>query len=273
MPVAAGKRGSARAVALPARRRGFDLRAARPSLKSVAIGLGLLVLAAGAYAAALETSVFAVRRLAVGGGSPRAQAEVRRALAPELGRSLLRVSGADLDRRTAKLPDVISVRFDRAFPHTLRVTVKAERAVLLLRRVKESWVVSARGRVMRKIPSPKSSSLPRMWIPKGTPVAVGETLSRANGALAAAAVAPIGKKTLPGGVRFVVSGASELTLVTGAGLEIRLGDIGDLRLKLAIARRILQRVGAAATRDSYIDVSVPERPVLATGNSQVAGTG
>ena len=48
----------------------------------------------------------------------------------------------------------------------------------------------------------------------------------------------------------------------GAGLEMRLGDAGDLRLKLAVARRILHADGAAGTAHGYLDVSVPERPVL-----------
>ena len=64
---------------------------------------------------------------------------------------------------------------------------------------------------------------------------------------------------------------AELTLVLGSGLELRLGDAGDLRLKLAIARRILRSQGAAARRDGYIDVSVPERPVVGGVNSQVGG--
>ena len=55
-----------------------------------------------------------------------------------------------------------------------------------------------------------------------------------------------------------------------AGLELRLGDSGDLRLKLAIARRILAATGAARAGGGYLDVSVPERPVLAA-NSQVGG--
>ena len=63
----------------------------------------------------------------------------------------------------------------------------------------------------------------------------------------------------------------ELTLVLGGGLELRLGDTGDLRLKLAIARRILRATGAAAGGGGYLDVSVPERPVL-SANSQVEGT-
>ena len=56
----------------------------------------------------------------------------------------------------------------------------------------------------------------------------------------------------------------------GGGLELRLGDGGDLRLKLAIARKILRRTGAAGVGGGYLDVSVPERPVLSI-NSRLGG--
>ena len=49
-----------------------------------------------------------------------------------------------------------------------------------------------------------------------------------------------------------------------SGLEVRLGDVDDLRLKLAIARRILAMLGPTATTAGYLDVSVPERPVVGT---------
>ena len=62
----------------------------------------------------------------------------------------------------------------------------------------------------------------------------------------------------------------ELTLVLRSGLELRLGDAGDLRLKLAVARRILLLQGAETSAD-YIDVSVPERPVVGGLNTQVEG--
>jgi cell division protein FtsQ len=271
--VAARKNGPARALALPAPKRLFDARRLLPGGRSLVVALGLVALAAAAYAAALETSVFAVRSLEIVGGSPRVQAQVRAALAPEVGRSLLRVSGADIDRRAAAIPDVISLEFDRSFPHTLRVRVVAEHAVLLLRRGRDSWVVSARGRVMRKIANPGRSSLARFWVPKGTGIKVGATVGLASGGLAAAALAPIAAGAFPKDVRLVRQGAAELTLVMRSGLEIRLGTIGDLRLKLAIARRILRLSGAAAGAGSYIDVSVPERPVLGSINSQVATGG
>jgi cell division protein FtsQ len=232
----------------------------------------VLALAGGAYALARETSLFAVRAIAVSGGSPHVQAEVRRALRPELGRSLIVISGSEIASLVAPIPDVVSVRFDRAFPHTLHVTVRAEHAVLLIRQRRKSWVVSSRGRVMATVRHPRRSELPRLWLPASVPVNVGERLPLYDGSLAAAAVAPIAPGVFH--VRTVVSSKSALTLVLGSGTQIRLGDLGDLELKLAVARRIL-RVGTAegvAAGSAYVDVSVPERPVLGTPNSQVAST-
>ena len=207
----------------------------------------MAALVVGAYAVARETSLFAVRTIDVAGGSPRIKAEVRRALQPEVGRSLISLSGADIDRRVAKIPDVVSVSFDRSFPSTLHVTVKAERAVLLVRQGSSSWVVSSRGRVMRKVTKPAKSSLPRLWLPKSVHVAVGETLPRYDGKLAAAAVAPIAPGSFHGGIRNVASSPDQLTLVLDSGPQIRLGDIGDLHLKLTIARRILHIASQSTT--------------------------
>jgi len=246
-----------------------------PHLKWIAIGAGAAALVVGAYAVARETSLFAVRTIDIAGGSPRIKAEVRRALQPEVGRSLISLSGAEIDRRVAKIPDVVSVSFDRSFPSTLHVAVKAERAVLLVRQGSASWVVSSRGRVMRKVTKPAKSSLPRLWLPKSVHVAVGETLPPYDGKLAAAAVAPIAPGSFHGGIRNVASSPDQLTLVLHSGPQIRLGDIGDLRLKLTIARRILHIASASTTSPpaAYVDVSVPERPVLGTGQSQVVTTG
>jgi hypothetical protein len=67
----------------------------------------------------------------------------------------------------------------------------------------------------------------------------------------------------------------DLTFVLRSGLELRLGDPTDVRLKLAIARRALGALPAGA---SYLDVSVPGRPVAGASdttptNSQVSGRG
>jgi cell division protein FtsQ len=268
--VAARRRATARAAVLPARRGAPSLTRFVPSARSVAAGVAIFAAAAGAYAGARETSVFAVRTLDVRGGSPRVQAQVRAALRPELGRSLVRVDGDELERRLAAVPDVLAMRYDRAFPNTLRVVVTPERPVLLLRRHKSAWVVSARGRVLRRIDRPRLSSLPRVWVPGAAKVEVGKRLAPGDGGLAAVALAPLAGGRFPGGVHMVRAGPKELTLVLWSGVEVRLGGVGDLRLKYTIARHILRALGDAAA-GQYVDVSVPERPVVGPLNPQVGG--
>jgi cell division protein FtsQ len=233
-------------------------------LKPVAVGAAIAAFALVAFFVARDTSVFAVRTIEVHSGSPRVKAEVEKTLASELGRSLLRIDEGALTSRLETLPDVLSAKFERSFPSTLEVTVHRERAVLLARQGAKSWVVSARGRVMRKVDNPRRSRLPRLWLPKNVQLTTGETLPLDEGRMAAAAVAPIARRAYPGGVRAVVTGKEALTLVLGEGTQVRLGDLGDLRLKLAIARRILHVASANGdTTPAYVDVSVPERPVLA----------
>jgi cell division protein FtsQ len=268
---AARNRATARAAALPARRDSRTLRRFAPSWRSLAVGVAIAALALGAYAAARETSLFALRRLHISGGTPSVKAEVRAALAPELGRSLLLVKAEEIDRLVAPIPDVRSVTVDRTFPHTLRIVVRPEHAVLLLRRGRDgAWAVSSSGRVMRKVAHPERSTLPRAWVPAATSVTVGETLPSTLGGLAAAALGPA-RDALGGRIRFVRSRGKELTFVLRSGLEIRLGEIHDLRLKLAIARRIVTILGPDVM-GGYLDVSVPERPVVGSANPQVGGT-
>ena len=258
---------------LPARRGVPELSLSRiaPSGRSVLIGLMLLALAVGSYLVARETSVFAVQTVDVRGGTPALRAQVRAALTPAVGKSLLRVDGNTVAHAVAPLPGVRSFSFDRAFPHTLRVIVRAEQPVYVLRRVpgQDAFLVAASGRVLRPLAHPHMSSLPRLWVTKDVHVVVGERLGVAP-TQAASALSLLRGAPLPGGVHVVRADGKELTLVLGGGLELRLGDDGDLRLKLAIARRILRQTGAASTGGGYLDVSVPERPVLSL-NSQVGG--
>jgi len=267
--VAARRRSTARAAVLPARRPLPDVSRLVPSGRSVLIGLVVFLLAVGAYLAARETSLFAVRSIDVRGASPEVRANVRAALAPEVGRSLLRVDGSELNQRLADVTGVASFGYDRAFPHTLKVIIRPERPVLVLRQRASAYVVSATGRVLQRLPNPRLSRLPRLYVRADVRVAIGKQLpgSLAGAASAAAALRSQG---LPVAPHLVTVGPDGVTLRLPAGLDVRLGDAGDLRLKLAIARRILQSTGVSTAPGGYLDVSVPERPVLAT-NSQVKG--
>jgi cell division protein FtsQ len=242
-----------------------DVRALAPSTRSLAAGMLLALLALGAFFGARNTSVFAVRTLDVRGGNEDLRRQVRDALAGELGTSLLRINTSVVASDVDPIPGVRSFTIDRAFPHTLRVTVKREVPVLVVRQVpgRAAFLVGASGRVIRTLPHSRLSHLPRLWVTKAVDVQVGGALPPQLAA-AATALAPLQAAALPGGVSSVRVGKDELTLTLGGGLQVRLGDTGDLRLKLAIARRILGQTGAALGGTGYLDVSAPLRPVLST---------
>ena len=237
-----------------------------PSARSLLTAAALVAVAAGAFAFARETSVFAVRTLEVRGAPPPLEAEVRRALQPVVGVSLLKLDGDEVTRRLGPLPGVAAATYDRGFPHTLRIHVVPERPLAVLRRGADGWLVSARGRVLRMLEHPGRSSLPRIWVPRWVSIAVGETIGEPQGARGIAALAPVRDTAFLRRVRDVRATAGELTLVLRSGLEIRLQNTSALPLKLAVARRIVPLL----TPPGYLDVSVPARPV-ARENSQPEG--
>ena len=235
-----------------------------PTRRSLAIGAGLLAFALGGYMVARETSMLAISRIEVQGGSPRVAAQVQNALASLVGRPLVGLDGSAVLRKVDALPVVVRSSYDRAFPHTLRVTIVPERPAAVLRRGSESWLVSIRGRVMERLPDLAEPSLPRIWVAGQTPVAVGGQLAAGEAAVAARAVGLAG----PFAARVSTASYAGGTLVfhLRSGLELLLGGSGDIRLKVAVAEQTLPAMPSGST---FLDVSVPGRPVSGTGSPAI----
>ena len=240
----------------------LDLSGLAPSGRSLATGLVIAAIAVGAYVGARTTSVFSVQELAVSGATPAVTAQVRRALAPARGQSLLALRLDALEQQAESVPTVAGVSFDRAFPHTLKIAVVPERPVAVLRQGSTSWLAAASGRVTSMLDRGGRPGLPRIWLTRDVQVRVGDTVA---GPLRAAlrSVTPLLTEPLPVRVATVRSTNTELTFVLRSGLELRLGDRSDLPLKLALARRILPALAGAS---GYLDVAVPERPVAGNGS-------
>ena len=238
-----------------------------PSRRSLAVGVGLLLLALGAYALARGTSLFAIRRVTIRGGPTRVDAQVQQALAPLVGTSLVGLDGSAVVRRVDALPTVVSASYDRAFPHTLRLTIVAERPAAVLRRGADAWLLSARGRVMARLSRPQAyPHLPRIWAASRTPVAPGAVLPAAKGGAGARAVGLAGAFAARVGSVSETSGV--LVFHLRSGLQVRLGAPGSIHLKVAVTRRALRALPLGAT---YLDVSVPGRPVAGTGTPPPLG--
>jgi hypothetical protein len=255
---------------LPRRRRVDVLRLA-PSGRSLLVGCALVFVAAGLYGLARETSMFAVEAIRVEGASPSLAADVQGELRGYDGRSLVSVDASSVEQRVAELPAVRSATVDRAFPHTLSVHLVPELPVAVLRRGADSFLVSARGRVIAPVDLGTHRALPRIWLPANTVLELGSFLGGANGGLAARSLAAFVGSGFPGRVTFVRALDGQITLGLRGGLEIRLGAPVDLRLKIAIAHGIVPALALpAAGGPDYLDIAVPERPV-AGRNPQPGG--
>lgn len=225
-----------------------------PSIRSVLVGVGALLLALCLYAVARGTSMFAIERVEVQGVPPGVAARVRTALEPLAGSSLLAFDATDGNRRLASVPVVATVSYDRDFPHTLVVSVVAERPIALLRRGPTAWVVSDTGRVLRKVSARPLPDLPRIWLPATADPLAGAVVAD-DSALAVSALSTIRDVRLP--IRSVRLVDGEISLTLESGTHILMGSWSRLPLKAAVAARILEVTPTART----IDVSVPERVV------------
>ena len=232
-----------------------------PTRRSLLVGFGLLLLALGGYLIARETPLFAIDRIEVKGASPAVARQVRHALGPIVGRPLVGLDGSAVLRSLDALPTVVRARYDRDFPHTLRIAVVPERPAAVLRGGPRSWLVSTRGRVMETLPARALPKLPRIWLSTQTPVRVGAEVSAAGAAVAARAVGLAGTFAPRVASASYVGGVLEFKL--RSGLQLLLGDGGDIRLKVAVAERVLPLLPSGST---FLDVSSPGRPVSGTGS-------
>jgi cell division protein FtsQ len=230
----------------------------RPLLAGLVVGAALLALA---YLGARETSVFAVRSIDVRGATAPTAAAVRAQLADVLGESLVGLDAGDALARVRSLPAVSGASLDRSFPGTLRVQVRPERPVAVLRRGAASWLVSARGRVLAALEPGAEPGLPRIWIAAGPALVPGHIVEAGGAAAAVRALARV-PDDFPLRVRAARSDEDGVTLVLAGELELRLGEPGSVPLKLAVAAAVLRSLSEAERAElAYLDVATPGRVV------------
>ena len=250
-------------------------RAFLPSLGALVAAAALAVGGAAAYVVARETPVFALRDVTVRGAPPGLARKVRRALSPAIGRSLVGLDGGGVLARVEALPEVRSAGYDRAFPHTLVVTVEPEKATAVLRSGPRAWLVSERGRVMRLLERGTSPGLPRVWLPAALSLRPGEQLSDPAAMRAVRATAIARRERFPHAVLTARVEDGELSFLLTGGRELRLGGDRNLPFKLAVADEILARLTLPAHGGpTYLDVSFPRKSVAGeTLKSKVEGEG
>jgi len=249
--------------ALLVRRRELMRAQGRRRLVILLAVVGTLV-AVGGYKLLEMSSAFAVDHVDVSGAPPALRSEISSAVtATAAGHSLLTVDRGAIERRLSAMPYVKSVSVDRAFPHTLAVTVQVEHPAVAVEIGKLAYLVSVDGRVLESRTTPPTR-LPIVQLPSGTTLLVGQSSGDAN---VQAALAVLRQAASPGFSRHV-GRITELqphggliTAVVGRRLKLRLGTPDQLPLKLAVVERVMRRITRPQRAEvAYIDVSAPGRP-------------
>jgi cell division protein FtsQ len=256
--------------ALVMRRRALAKTKGRRRLAVLLATIGLVAGLLG-YRVLRTSSVFAVTAIEVHGGDRGLDLQVEAAVSKEVaGKSLLQVDASRIGQSLASMPYVRSVHVDRAFPHTLSVSVDVYRPAAYARVGKEGYLIASDGRVLgTAVKQPKH--VPLVWLPTGSTLLIGKTSGDDNvrAALGVLASVPPGFRTQVGPIVRLVPSAGMVTAVIGKrNIRLRLGTPDQLPVKLAVAARVMRRIGSAQRANiAFLDVSVPSRPALGLRSS------
>jgi len=236
-------------------------RSLLPGQRTVLLLLAVIGLVGLAYLGARQTSVFAFRTVEVEGASPAVAGEVREALRPLEGTSLVALDPGDVEDLLEGVAAVHAAHVDRAFPHGLAVEVEPERAVAVFRDGARAWLVAASGRVLETMGPSARPKLPRIRIDVTRVPTVGASLPGENADATLAVLAALPPR-FPGRVLYATTSDEGLVLALSDGPEIRLGEATMLARKLAAAAAVLRSLPEEERAPlGYLDASVLERVV------------
>jgi cell division protein FtsQ len=240
---------------------GLRGRLRAPSARVLAIGSSIVAAIGLLYLGARETPVFALQELEISGVSPAVRRSIEAASKPYVGESLVALDRDELRRQLESLSTVRSVSMDRAFPHTLRISVVPERPLAVVRRGPDAWLVSEHGRVIRELDRGRRNARTNVWTGPDTNLVVGVTVHDAELRAVLDALRRV-PDTFPARVSMARVEDEEVTLVLANGIELLLGERTALPLKLAVAARLLRTLTAEERGElGYLDVTVPRMPV------------
>ena len=251
------------------RRRWAEARRAegRRRLRVLLIGAGT-VLAAGAIFGALNSPLFALRRVVLIGNRHTPRSQVLRAAGLRPGQTLMiDAVNARAVRAVDALPWVQSVSFVRRWPWSVvvRVHERSPAAVVAAGGAGTVDVIDQTGRVLEVVPAQSAPALPVVTGAIGA--APGQDVkpaapvggSQLHELLRAAAATP--RVLARDHLRFAyASGQGLVADWRPAGAEVVLGSASELRFKLEVLAELASRVNLSSY--SLVDLTVPDRPAL-----------
>lgn len=211
-----------------------------------------LVALTGAYVFARDSSMFAIRQVAVTGASgpdaPKVESLLRQA-ARDM--TTLNADAGELEKAAAAYPTVKAVEIDRDLPNGVKLIVRENRPVATVESGGRRVPLAADGRLLSGATPPEN--LPKLQLGQPAGSRISDRRGRQLVALVAAAPIALRQRALEA----QLTKDTGLTLTMDRGPDLYFGTPTDLQAKWQAAARVL--ADPTAEGATYIDVRVPER--------------
>ncbi|HET6817070.1 MAG TPA: FtsQ-type POTRA domain-containing protein [Mycobacteriales bacterium] len=222
-------------------RRARRLRMLRPALIAVAV---VCLLSVGAWVA-LDSSVFALRKVTIEGLVRLTKQEVLDRAALPGGRSLLRIDPAAIAARIERLPPVAQATVTRRWPHALDIRITERRPVAVVA-TGGTWVlVDINGVAFATVQSAPTGLVP---VRVGAAMADGGTADARSALAVYRSLSPALRRQV---VELRASSPASVSFQLHDGRDVVWGSPTDNARKLAVLRALLPR------HARHYDVSAP----------------
>ena len=220
-------------------------RVSRSRRRAVLVVMSVVALIAGGFAVAYLSPVLTVRTIDVDGAVTVSEEQVVTALGIPLGEKLVRVDAGAAAQRVAAIPALASVRVQRMYPSTVRVTVVERVPVVFVDEADGTHLLDSDAVDFATAPPPLG--VVRLVAENPIP---GDPAT--TSALAVLDSLPPPLRDQVGEVR--ANSVSDVSLVLVDGRILVWGDSGKSERKSAVALALLSQPG------QILDVSSPDLP-------------
>jgi len=241
-------------------------RRVRLRVRLAVAGLAAVALLAGGWLWLRDSSLVAVRTVAVSGVSGPDAGQIRSLLTlAARNMTTLDVRVAALRTVVAPYPAVSDLRVSTQFPHGMRIRVIERQPVGAVLAGGRAIAATADGTLLRQDPTGSLPAIPVSSLP-------GASRVTDPGALAALALLAATPQRLLGRIAQVSSSPPHgLVVQLRSGPSLYFGDGSDLAAKWVAATAVLADPTSAGA--SYVDVTDPSRPAAGVGPAAVAAAG
>lgn len=242
-------------------RRRISLRV-RVAIAAVAV----LALLGGAWLWVRDSSLVAVRKVAISGVYGPESGQIRQALTlAARNMTTLDVRVGQLRTAVGPYPVVKDLRVSTQFPHGLRIRVIEQLPVGAIVAGGHAVAVTGDGTLLHDVAAGSLPQVPVRLLPGGSEVTDRPTLD----ALALLSVTPT--RMLSRMAQVTETSAHGLVAQLRSGPSLYFGDASDLDAKWIAATEVLADPSSAGA--IYVDVSDPSRPVAGASPQAVAAAG